>query len=189
MTIMSERDVVAKGAVTTVGEHMASVIAERDATIADLRTQLAAAQSEVSYLKGLYEDANGLRAAAEHRAETAERERDHVQTLLGLRTRHYEVMTDAAEQLESECKALRHRAETAEREREALQQFAALQDAWETEAMGDITMLLKERNEYRHRAERLESQIDAVRSLCADMQDYTALKVLELLDDASEGEA
>lgn len=42
----------------------------------DLRTQLAAAQSEASYLKGLYEDANGLRAAAEHRAETAERERD-----------------------------------------------------------------------------------------------------------------
>lgn len=113
----------------------------------DLRTQLAAAQSEVSYLKGLYEDANGLRAAAEHRAETAERER------------------------------------------EALQQFAALQDAWETEAMGDITMLLKERNEYRHRAERLGQQLDAVRSLCDDMQDYTALKVLELLDDASEGES
>lgn len=112
----------------------------------DIRTQLAAAQSEVSYLKGLYEDANGLRAAAEHRAETAERERD------------------------------------------VLQKLAALQDAWETEAMGDITMLLKERNEYRHRAERLGQQLDAVRSLCDDMQDYTALKVLELLDDASEGE-
>ncbi len=48
MTIMSERDVVAKGAVTTVGEHMASVIAERDATIADIRSQLAAAREALS---------------------------------------------------------------------------------------------------------------------------------------------
>ena len=87
---------------------------------------------------------------------------------------------------DDELRTLRHRAE---RERDALQKIAVLQDAWETEAMGNITMLLKERNEYRDRAERMESQIDAVRSLCDDMQGYTALKVLELLDDASAGES
>lgn len=77
------------------------------------------------------------------------------------------------------------RAETAERQIKAGVVSYRPTDGETRAAYGRIHALETELTTLRHRAERMESQIDTVRSLCDDMQDYTALKVLELLDDAS----
>lgn len=161
--IADVRDAFTKGRTylyTQTGDIVCN-IAELLAAYDDLRTQLAAAREALSNANEralAYDDE--LRTLR-HRAETAERERDAYKANLP------EPVAEIVAGLSDDKHALLRKVE---------------------EQQGTISSLLQIRDELRHRAERLESQMDAVRSLCAVEQDYTAIKALELLDDASAGE-